>query len=127
MTARCWWLRRVRAAGEDRGATLLLALIFITVISVAVVGMLTLAFANLRATTALREQAAAAAAADGAAQVAINALRRGDFACPGEPATLAVPPAPDGTISAAVQCTPDPASSHGSAHPDFPWALLTLP
>ena len=51
--------RRVRMASGDRGASLILALVIITVISVAIAGVLTVAFANVRATTALREQAAA--------------------------------------------------------------------
>lgn len=70
--------RRV-AGSDDRGATLLLALIFITTVSVVTAAILSLVDVSLRTTTVTRTQAAQAAAADGAAQIAINALRKGTF------------------------------------------------
>ena len=125
--------RRIRTAGGDRGATLILALVFITVIAVAIAGVLSVALANVRATTALREQAAQAAAAEAAAQIAINELRRGTYtgasaACFGDTDTLTLPPLPDGTTAAAVQCTYNSGvSSVPAPLASFPYALLTLP
>ena len=125
--------RRIRTAGGDRGATLILALVFITVIAVAIAGVLSVALANVRATTALREQAAQAAAAEAAAQIAINELRRGTYtgasaACFGDTDTLTLPPLPDGTTAAAVQCTYNSGvSSVPAPLSSFPYALLALP
>jgi hypothetical protein len=61
--------------GDDAGAALLLALIFITVVAVAIATLLAFADTSLRTTVALRTQAAQASNADGAAQVAIDNLR----------------------------------------------------
>ena len=47
-----------------------------TVVALVVGGLLSYADANVKATVALRSQATAAATADGAAQAALNALRR---------------------------------------------------
>src|SRR5262245_58873402 len=69
--------RRLRA--DDDGAALLIALIFITVVAVAIAISLSVADTSMRTTMALRDQAAYAASADGAAQVAINALRKGSY------------------------------------------------
>lgn len=128
-----WWRHRVRAGGDERGATLVLALVFITVISVVIVGTLSVVFANLRATNALREQAIAAAAAEGAAQIAINELRRSAYtgavgsACFGGADTLTIPPVPGGSVAATVECTHDAvASAEPGPDPAFPWALITL-
>jgi len=125
--------RRVRTAEGDRGATLILALVLITVIAVAIAGVITVAIANVRATTALRDQAATAAAAEAAAQVAINELRRGAYtgatgACFGDSDTLDLPPLPDGTTAATVQCTYDAGvSSVPTPLASFPYAVLALP
>jgi hypothetical protein len=70
--------RRVQP-GDDTGATLVFALIFITVVAVGVGAVLTLTDASLRATVALRAQTRDAAAADGAAQVAVNSLRKSQY------------------------------------------------
>ena len=90
------------------------ALVFITVISVVVIAVLSLADASMRATIKLRGQAAEAAAAEGAANIAINALRESTYTgaggCFGGTSDLSVPssqlPGPD-TMSALVSCTPD--------------------
>jgi hypothetical protein len=65
--------------GDDRGASLVIALIFVTVVSVVVTVALSFADTSIRTTVALRGQATAAASADGAAQIAINTLRRGSY------------------------------------------------
>jgi hypothetical protein len=70
--------RRTRLA-DDSGVSLIFALIFITVVAVITGAVLTLIDANLRTTTAMREQAAEAAVADGAAQIAINQLRTSSY------------------------------------------------
>jgi hypothetical protein len=99
---------------DDTGASLVFALVFISVISILVISVLSLADASLRATIKLRDQAAQAAAAEGAANVAINALRESTYTggggCFGGTSDLSVPssqlPGP-GTVSALVSCTPD--------------------
>src|SRR5690606_12566317 len=79
-----------------------------------------------------REQAAQAAAAEAAAQIAINELRRGVYtgvsgACFGDTDTLTVPPLPDGTTAATVQCTYNSGvSSVPTPFASFPYALLAL-
>ncbi|MGY1736193.1 hypothetical protein [Geodermatophilus sp. SYSU D00684] len=67
--------RRRPAVSDDSGATLVLALVIVTAVAVLVSGLLTFADTSVRATVGLRDQAAAAATADGAAQAAINELR----------------------------------------------------
>ncbi len=64
---------------DDSGASLVLALVIVTVISVVVAVVLSFTDTNLRATLAVRDQARAAASADGAGQIAVNTLRRGTF------------------------------------------------
>lgn len=118
--------RMVRA--DDAGAALVLALIMITVIAVVGTALLSLADTSTRTTVAMRDQAAAAYNADGAAQAAINALRKGTFnndtssptfpKCFGSAATsdtLVLPNFYPGTTgsppaSAAVTCSADPNS-----------------
>ena len=110
MTARRWRLWR----SDDSGASLVFALVFITVISLVVIAVLSLADASMRATIKLRGQAAESAAAEGAANVAVNALREstytGSGGCFGGTSELSVPssqlPGPE-TMSALVSCTPD--------------------
>jgi hypothetical protein len=105
---------RARVRGDD-GATLVVALIFITVVALGIAVTLSFADTSLRTTQALRDQAAAVANADGAAQVAINELRRGDYTgtgnCFGGQASLLLRDfyrRPSGPAdSAFVTCTPD--------------------
>jgi hypothetical protein len=67
------------ARSDDSGATLLMALIFVTVFSVVIATVLSFVDVNMRTTLAVRAEAAQAAAADGAAQIAINAMRQGTY------------------------------------------------
>jgi len=69
---------RVRL-GDDSGASLVIALLFVTVVALVIGAVLSIADSNFRATVALRNQSAQAAAADGAAQLAIDALRHGTY------------------------------------------------
>jgi hypothetical protein len=100
---------------DDEGAALILVLILVMLISVGLGALLSLADTNLRATVNLRGQAATSADADGAIQAAINNVRNSTFTaapgthCFGGSDTLALPNF-DGTTSAAVGCTADPAT-----------------
>jgi hypothetical protein len=67
------------ARSDDSGATLIFALIFITVVAVMIAAVLSFVDTSMRTTVAVRSEAAKAAAADGAAQVAINYIRTNDF------------------------------------------------
>lgn len=71
-------LKRLRSS-DDSGAALVIALVFVTVVAVAIAGVLSYADANLRATVALRNQAQTVAAAESAADLAINTLRKSDY------------------------------------------------
>ena len=99
---------------DDRGATLIMVLVLVTVMAVGLTALLSLTDTNVRATVELREQAASIYDADGAMQTAINAIREGDYhAAPGQKCfggsdTMTVQ-APSGAGSAAVTCTADPA------------------
>jgi len=62
---------------EDRGAALLIVLVVVTVIALGGAALLSFSDTSLRTTVALRDQGAAAYAADGAAQVAISSLQTG--------------------------------------------------
>ncbi|MFC7615674.1 hypothetical protein ACFQV2_21425 [Actinokineospora soli] len=99
---------------DDSGATLIMVLVLVTVMAVGLSALLTLTDTNVRATVALREQAAAVYDADGAMQTAINGIRESAYTgasgqhCFGGSDTMSVP-APSGTGSAAVTCTADPA------------------
>jgi len=116
-------LRRATRSG-DSGATLLMALIFITVVAVVIGAVLSFVDVSLRTTVAMRAQAAQAAAADGAAQVAINTLRASTFraggtgTCFSGGATLQLAnfyqPATGGPYSATVDCALDTTDSAGS-------------
>lgn len=66
---------------EDRGAALLLVLVIVTVIGLAGAALLTFSDTSIRTTVALRDQAAAAYAADGAAEVAISRVQNGKLDC----------------------------------------------
>ncbi len=121
--------------GEDAGAALVIALVFITVVAVAVAALLALADTSLRTTVALRSQAAEAAAADGAAQVAINELRKGTYTGPTGPCFSS--PAMDlsnfyqssagSNLSARVECARDDGTSVLGSATGAGYALLTLP
>jgi hypothetical protein len=75
---------RVTGEGDDRGAALVYAMLFITVVSVGIAAVVSLASANLRATTAVRDQANQVAAAEDAAQLAIDKLRHSTWAGVGD-------------------------------------------
>jgi hypothetical protein len=104
---------------DDRGNTLVLALIFVVVGSLVLMAVLALADTNIRATIELNGQADSTAAAEGAANVAINALRSGTFGgsgtCLGVGNTLSLPnfyQRPDSTMdSARVTCGLDPTTT----------------
>ncbi len=106
---------RLRQGGRDSGTSLVLALIFVVVGAVALGAILTFADASMRTTMAVRQQAINAAAADGAAKLAINQLRNGDYSyaggnCFGTAPDFAVPnfqPAGANPIAAVVTCEPD--------------------
>lgn len=110
--------RRV-ARSDDSGVSLILALIFVTVVAVVIAATLSFVDTNMRGTIAVRSEAAQAAAADGAAQIAVNNIRRSTYsvstgACTpftGGSDTLSLPnfyQAIQGSnYSASVQCTVD--------------------
>lgn len=128
--------RGSRARGDD-GVTLILALIIITTVALVIGATLALTTTNVKATVALRDQAANAYSADGAAQVAVNQLRANSFngvanGCDTqstETLTNFYPPVGSTpATSAAVQCTPDPNNSpgDGSGNTSPGSAMLTL-
>jgi Tfp pilus assembly protein PilX len=111
--------RRLRTTG-DRGATLVLVLILITATSLVMGAVMSLANTNERTTVALRNQAAAAYAVDGAGQAAVNQLRAGTFDNANCNTTTteslsnfftASRSAP--AASVAIKCTPDPSNGTG--------------
>jgi hypothetical protein len=124
-------IRRRVEVGNDAGATLILALIIITVVALVVAGLLSFADTSIRTTVAVRAQAGNAYSADGAAEAAVNALQRNSFnndtssgtypKCFGAGATsdtLVLPNFYPGTTgsaaaSASVTCSPDPNSGAG--------------
>jgi len=118
---------------DDRGTSLVLALIFITVVSLVVMTVLAFADTSMKSTIALRNQDSRTAAAEGAAQTAINTLRKGAYngnsvGCFGATSTLTLnnfrPRSDGGHDSARVTCELDP--SLGSAPLVMPQhALLT--
>ena len=79
MMHRIWarGVRRLRRVRDDAGAILIIALLITTMIAVVVGALLTRGDGSLRASVQLRQVAGDTYAADGAAQVAINALRTG--------------------------------------------------
>lgn len=99
---------------DDRGAALPLVLVLVTVVAVVLGAVLSFAETSVRTTVNLRDQASAAYTADGALQAAINEIRNSGFTgapgqhCFGASDTLTLPSF-DGTDSAAVSCTTDPA------------------
>jgi hypothetical protein len=113
-----------RERNED-GASLIIALLFVTTVSLVSTGVLTFADSSIRTTVVLRDQASDAYAADGAAKIAVNALRTssppytnatGQSCLTG--GALLLPSFPSASAgSAYVTCAPDPASGSGSAGP----------
>jgi hypothetical protein len=107
--------RFCRRPYDDRGASLVLALVFVTVVSIVVMAVIALAEANLRTTVQLRADLADAAAAEGAAQIATNALRTNGY--PGTGNCFIADPYVelasfnDGPDSLRVDCERDDASS----------------
>lgn len=107
------------ARSDDSGATLIFALIFITAVAVMIAAVLSFVDTSMRTTVAVRSGAAKAAAADGAAQVAINTLRKSAYAVGGAGTCQgAMPTLPSGfysqgglTYSATVNCDIDTADS----------------
>ena len=72
---RGWFSAARRAAGDDTGASLVIALIMITVVALVVGSVLLFSDTGIRATVGLRSQASEAYSADSAAQVAVDKLR----------------------------------------------------
>jgi hypothetical protein len=106
---------------DDSGATLIIVMFIITTIALVLGATLSQADTSVRATVALRGQAGSDYNGDGAAQVAINALRRSTFnngtgaQCFGVSGTLSLPNFYPGTTgsapaSAAVTCTAEAGS-----------------
>ncbi|HEY0616025.1 MAG TPA: hypothetical protein VGD15_00500 [Kribbella sp.] len=121
---------------DERGSSLLLVLVVVTVIAVALSALLTRADAAQRVSKNLRDQTVASYTADGAMQAAINNLRNSNYngesgqRCFGLSDTLSMI-AFNGLDSAAVRCRPDPKqvvvqcqTSTGCNRPDN--AILTL-
>jgi hypothetical protein len=75
MIRRRLWARR----SDDRGTSLVLALIFVTVGSLVIMAVLGLVDANVRGTIQLSSEASMTAAAEGAANIAINDIRNWTF------------------------------------------------
>jgi hypothetical protein len=108
--------RRLRET-PDEGASLILALLIITVVAMVITALLSFGDTSFRTTVALRDQAADVYDADGAAHAAANVLRKSTFnnasgSCFGASDTLALPgyyPGPNGgaASSASVVCTAD--------------------
>ncbi len=110
--------RRV-AHSDDSGVSLVIALIFVTVVAVVIAAVLSFVDTSMRGTIAVRAEAAQAAAADGAAQIAINNIRNSTYsvtggACTpfsGNSATLSLanfyPSTQGSNYSASVTCTVD--------------------
>jgi hypothetical protein len=107
---------------NENGATLVLALIFVTLIGMSTAVLLTFSDASIRATVELRKQATETSTADGAAQVAINTLRKGVYtnaagqSCFGTADTLLLANFPSSaTGSSFVDCSTDEGSGTPSA------------
>jgi len=115
-------MTRKQERGDETGAALILALILVTVVAVVISVVLSFADTSLRVTVAAaRPEAASAANADGAAQVAINTLRNSLYTTgpncfpdsAGHPlaaASLSLSNFPVPNTSAYVSCSPDPGS-----------------
>lgn len=128
-------MTRPRGVGGDGGASLVIVLIIVTVVSVVLGTVLSLIDTSLRTTVALADQASVGYGVDGAAQVAIKQLEAGTFA--GNNCASATTMSLDNWIpadgagqgaSVAVACTPNPqnATGSGGANTSPGSALLTL-
>lgn len=106
-----------RLARDDSGASLILALILITVIATVVSALMGLSDTSLRATLNMRDQASTSATAEAAVQAAVNNIRNSTFNagtgqhCFGGSDTLSLANFA-GTASASVSCTADPITAH---------------
>lgn len=69
------------SSDKDGGAALILVLIIVTVVALVGAALLTFSDTSIRTTVALRDQSAAAYAADGAAQVAVSQIEDGSLDC----------------------------------------------
>ncbi|MEV6416484.1 hypothetical protein [Kribbella sp. NPDC051718] len=98
---------------DERGSSLLMVLVVITVVALALSALLTRSDAAQKVTDTLRKEAAASYTADGAMQAAINNLRNSTYNgnpgqhCFGLSDTLSLL-AFDGLSPVAVKCQPDP-------------------
>jgi len=80
------WAQRItdgRRGRGEAGASLILALAMITIVSVSLLAVLGFATTSFRAVTTVQEQRSAAYAADGAVQTAIAVVQKDATACPG--------------------------------------------
>ncbi|MFC0629037.1 type IV pilus modification PilV family protein [Kribbella deserti] len=97
---------------DERGSSLLMVLVTITIISIGLAALLTRSDASMRVAGALREQAVASYEADAAMHAAINNLRNSGYRnapgqhCFGLSDSLSLP-AFNGLRSAAVSCSAD--------------------
>jgi Tfp pilus assembly protein PilX len=94
-----------RGRGDDTGAALVIALVFITVVGLVTAVVLSFGDASMRASAGLRQQASQAYAADGAAKIALNALRLNGPAqgagtsCPADQKAFALSNFPESTTT----------------------------
>jgi hypothetical protein len=108
---------------DDSGATLIFALIFITAVAVMIAAVLSFVDTGMRTTVVVRSEAAKAATADGAAQIAVNSLRNSTYAFGGGGSCQDVMPGLSSqftqggtTYSATVNCATDtPDSQQGGS------------
>jgi len=110
---------RMRLGHGERGATLLLVLILMSITSIILAAVLAQADTAERSTIQLRDQAANDYSADGAMQAVLNALKTSGINCgnptAAAPATLGSTASPfyapdssnQGPINAYAECTPD--------------------
>ena len=134
-----------RSLRDDSGASLLIALMIVTSVSLVVGAVLSQADTNIRTTIALRDQTSDNYAADAAAETVIAQVQSGALTCatPGgtvvnlgsgvtAPFYAAVAATQSGVVNASAQCTPDTtagvtrttAGSGTAASPSY--ALLTV-
>jgi Tfp pilus assembly protein PilX len=127
------------ARNDDGGAALIIALVIISVVGLVAVATLSFAFVGIRTTVALRAEGADVYNADGAAQVAVNALRKDTFngaagQCVTTTSAMSLPNFYPGTTgsaasSAYVSCAPgagNGSTSATSANASPGSAVLTL-
>jgi hypothetical protein len=119
--------RRRSALDDDSGSVLVISLVIVTVVGLVIAALLSYADSNVKATVALRAQAAESATAEGAAQAALDVLKNNTYnndlsssypkcfgAGSGDDmmALSNLIPGSTGAAanSAAVRCTPDPST-----------------